>query len=199
MKTVRIIAGSLGSRKLKILNSPKLRVTRQVVREAIFSSINFELLHASFLDVFGGSGINGIEAYSRGASRVVINELDSRLCQSIKKNLASLKVRDVKVVCFDARMLLTSLTQKFDYIFLDPPYQELHLLNDCVMIIYNNRLLTSKGKLLVETNNSQLQTYGFILKKLFKFGLTYVHVLCYSPESLEQELFQEVSKEDEDK
>lgn len=70
MKTVRVIAGSLGSRKLKILNSPNLKVTRQVVREAIFSSINFELLGASFLDVFGGSGINGIEAYSRGASRL---------------------------------------------------------------------------------------------------------------------------------
>lgn len=129
----------------------------------------------------------------------MINELDHRLCQGIKQNLASLRVREVKVVCFDARMLLTSLTQKFDYIFLDPPYQELQLLNECVMIIYNNRLLTSKGKLLIETNHSQLQTYGFTPQKLFKFGLTYVHVLSYSPESLKQEFFQEVSTKNEDK
>lgn len=187
MKTVRVIAGRLGSRKLRISNTPKLRVTRQVVREAIFSSINFDLLEASFLDLFGGSGINGIEAYSRGASRVLINEVDYRLCQDIKQNLSTLKVSDVEVVCFDARMLLISLTKKFDYIFMDPPYEEVQLLDECIMSIFNNKLLTPKGKLLIETNLLQLSPNRFTTQKTFCFGLTYVHVLSYLPENLDTE------------
>ena len=68
---MRVITGSARGRKLKTLDGLDVRPTTEVVKEAVFSIIHFRLPYANVLDLFAGSGQMGIEALSRGASKVV--------------------------------------------------------------------------------------------------------------------------------
>ena len=69
---MRVIAGSAKGRKLKTLEGMEVRPTTDKVKEAVFSSIQFDLPGAEVLDLFSGSGQMGIEALSRGANHAVL-------------------------------------------------------------------------------------------------------------------------------
>jgi len=89
------------------------------MREAIFSMIGQDLQGMSFLDAFGGSGIMGIEAYSRGAYPVVISEKNRKSFRSIQTSIQDLNI-DITVRCQPAKRAI--LSSDWDIIFLDPPY-----------------------------------------------------------------------------
>jgi 16S rRNA (guanine966-N2)-methyltransferase len=123
---MRVIAGSLGGRRLK---APVGRVTRPTsdrVREALFAMLG-ELHGASVLDLFAGSGALGIEALSRGAQRAVFVERDARAVKVLRANLEALGIEpdSAEVHRADALVALQSArTRKetYDLIFIDPPY-----------------------------------------------------------------------------
>jgi 16S rRNA (guanine(966)-N(2))-methyltransferase RsmD len=95
MKThIRIVAGSLRGRKLTCDVHPAMRPTPQMVREALFSILGDAVPDRPFFDVFAGTGVIGMEALSRGASRVTFVERDFRLTDAIDKHVRDFQVAD---------------------------------------------------------------------------------------------------------
>jgi 16S rRNA (guanine966-N2)-methyltransferase len=89
---LRIVAGSLRGRKINCQVNPELRPTPQMVREALFSILGNAVPRRPFFDVFAGTGANGLEALSRGASFTSFVERDFRLAQDIDNHLKAFGV-----------------------------------------------------------------------------------------------------------
>ena len=92
---LRIVAGSLRGRKILCQVHPGLRPTPQMVREALFSILGNAVPNRPFVDVFAGTGANGMEALSRGASYAYFIERDFRLAQDIDDHLKRFGVADI--------------------------------------------------------------------------------------------------------
>ncbi len=100
---VRVVAGILRGRKIEFEVNPNMRPTPQRVRESLFSILGIGLKGMPFFDVFGGTGVNGLEAISRGASKVTFVERDFQLAQTIENYLKKFNVYEIgHVVCTDA-------------------------------------------------------------------------------------------------
>jgi 16S rRNA (guanine(966)-N(2))-methyltransferase RsmD len=91
---IRIVAGSLRGRKVACDVNPDLRPTPDKVREALFSILGNAVPGRHFFDVFAGTGVIGLEAISRGASRVTFLERDFRLADSLEKHLVAFDVKN---------------------------------------------------------------------------------------------------------
>ena len=115
---MRITGGKFRNRSVQISRKSGVRPTSSKMREAIFSMLGQDLDGWSFLDAFGGSGVMGMEAYSRGATSIV-SELDPQVFRNIKSSTNDLGMI-IKVLRCDAENSIAS--RNWDIIFLDPPY-----------------------------------------------------------------------------
>jgi 16S rRNA (guanine966-N2)-methyltransferase len=124
---MRIIAGTLGGRRIDAPPGTDTRPTADRVREALFSALA-DVAGLRALDLFAGSGALAIEALSRGAAAAVLVEKDWRAAKVITANLraldlhsprAILRRRDALAVLRDAR----EAGESYDLVFLDPPYR----------------------------------------------------------------------------
>jgi 16S rRNA (guanine(966)-N(2))-methyltransferase RsmD len=131
---LRIVSGQLRGRKLICNVGPDLRPTPQMVREALFSILGNAVPQRPFYDVFAGTGANGLEALSRGASFAYFVERDFRLAQVIDNHLQTFGVaRQAQVVRTDAyRWAGQWLPPKEPVnIFISPPFADFkHRLED---------------------------------------------------------------------
>jgi 16S rRNA (guanine(966)-N(2))-methyltransferase RsmD len=119
---MRVIAGEYRSRKLKSVPGLNVRPTPDRLREALFNVLAPRLAGKVFLDAYAGSGAVGIEALSRGASRVILIEKKHAAIEVIRANLASLGIgREISVVRGQASVLLANYPA--DIAFIDPPYE----------------------------------------------------------------------------
>jgi 16S rRNA (guanine(966)-N(2))-methyltransferase RsmD len=91
---IRIVAGSLRGRPLAVDVHPGLRPTPQRVREALFSILGHSVPDRAFVDVFAGTGVHGLEALSRGASKAIFVERDGRLAGAIDASLSKFGLVD---------------------------------------------------------------------------------------------------------
>jgi len=148
---MRVIAGKFKGRILKMPRGIKMRPTSQKVKEALFCILGKELCGASFLELFAGSGNIGIEAESRGAQKVFFVE-NNRMCvKTIESNLTRLRIpynyglrpqkvkkeASVTLIPLDAERAVKMLyrrREKFDFVFLDPPYYQTQLRNSLIKI-----------------------------------------------------------------
>ena len=120
---MRIVGGYLKSRILAAFKGDFIRPTADNVRESLFNIIGGRIRGAAFLDLFCGTGAVGIEALSRGAERVVLNDRSKESLAVLKKNLSILNIEDkVSVSCKDAAIFVVTSCEKFDIIYIDPPY-----------------------------------------------------------------------------
>ncbi len=120
---MRVITGTARGRVLKTLSGDATRPTTGKVKEAIFSSIQFELEGRRVLDLFAGSGGMGIEALSRGASHSVFIDSNPAAVTVIKENLQTTGfVHNSVVLCRKGEEFLLTCKEEFDVVFLDPPY-----------------------------------------------------------------------------
>jgi 16S rRNA (guanine(966)-N(2))-methyltransferase RsmD len=123
---MRIVAGSAKGRRLETPKGVAVRPTTDRVREALFSAISPRLVGASVLDLFAGTGALGIEALSRGAVTAVFVEQSPSTAKLLSRNIETCGVSNkARIIRRDALIALRQLTaqqQKFDLIFLDPPY-----------------------------------------------------------------------------
>lgn len=120
---MRVITGSARGRKLKSLEGLETRPTADRVKEGIFNIIQFDLEGRRVLDLFAGTGQMGIEALSRGAASAVFIEQRRDAAALVRDNLKTTDLSDRgRVVCGDAMAYLGSAREKFDIIFIDPPY-----------------------------------------------------------------------------
>lgn len=125
---MRVITGKARGVQLKTPDGMDTRPTADRVKEAMFSSIQFEIPGAKVLDLFGGTGQLGIEALSRGASQAVFVDTGDAAYRLIKENLKRTRLENqAKVVRSDYLEFLDRCKDKFDIIFLDPPYAEVFL------------------------------------------------------------------------
>jgi 16S rRNA (guanine966-N2)-methyltransferase len=124
---MRIIAGSLRSRRLMAPPGLATRPTSDRLRETLFNVLAPRIQGASFLDLYSGSGAVGIEALSRGAVRAVFVERASEALAALRENLARLGLRQgVRVHAGSVSAFLRrgrpESSPRFDLVFLDPPY-----------------------------------------------------------------------------
>ena len=120
---MRVITGTARGRRLKEPVGLETRPTADRVKEGIFSSIQFELEGRRVLDLFGGTGQMGIEALSRGAAHATFVDLRKEAVGIIRENLSLTGFSDrATVVQGDYLAFLTGCREKFDLVFLDPPY-----------------------------------------------------------------------------
>lgn len=122
---MRVITGIARGRKLLTLEGDDVRPTTDMVKEAMFSIIQFELEGARVLDLFCGSGQLGIEALSRGAAYATFVDT-SRESQNItRQNLMSTGLhKNCKVAAMEAEAFLRSTKNIYDIALLDPPYNK---------------------------------------------------------------------------
>ncbi len=125
---LRIVAGRLRGRKLTCNVNPNLRPTPQMVREALFSILGNAVPGRPFVDIFGGSGVVGLEALSRGASQVTFIERDVRLASEIQRHLDNFDFSD------DAQILKTDAYRWAAHwqppeqpvnVFISPPFVDI--------------------------------------------------------------------------
>ncbi len=122
---MRVITGSARGARLKTLPGLATRPTAERVKEALFSSIQFELEGRRVLDLFAGSGQLGIEALSRGAALAVFVDHSADAVQIIRENLAHTHLAErSRVLEGEADAFLARSKDCFDVILLDPPYRQ---------------------------------------------------------------------------
>jgi 16S rRNA (guanine(966)-N(2))-methyltransferase RsmD len=163
---VRVIAGKFKNRRLKTLVGTITRPTSDRLKESLFNVLQDRIQGALFLDAFAGSGSVGIEALSRGAKFAAFIEMSPQAGKLILENLINMKTlseKDFLLVNLTADRALKRLIQmpnKFDIVFIDPPYaasneypsffeqlQECHLLSErAIIIAEHSRRLTLKER-----------------------------------------------------
>lgn len=121
---MRIIGGQWKKSVLRFPAAEDLRPTPDRVRETLFNWLGQELNGLACLDLFAGSGALGFEAGSRGAHRVVLVERDRAAAQAIRANAERLKATSLEVVASDAKAYLGGTRERFDVVFLDPPFRQ---------------------------------------------------------------------------
>jgi 16S rRNA (guanine966-N2)-methyltransferase len=119
---VRIIAGKWRSRLVKFPPAAHLRPTPDRVRETLFNWLGQRLDGLACLDLFAGSGALGFEALSRGAARVVMVESDREVVAALRESARALEAEGVEIVASDALGYLRRGAEKFDIVFVDPPF-----------------------------------------------------------------------------
>ncbi len=121
---MRVITGIAKGKRLKPLDSMDIRPTTDRVKEAVFSAIQFDIEGRVFLDLFAGSGQMGIEALSRGARFAYFVDSSPEAIKICSENVVSAGFKDSSlIVRRDANSFLSSLSEKVDIAFLDPPYK----------------------------------------------------------------------------
>ena len=128
---VRIIAGQWRGRRLKVPAMSGLRPTPDRVRETVFNWLAPSMVGARCLDAFAGSGAFGFEALSRGASYVEMTDQSAEVVALLQEELAIFGANNATIYRATVPAQLRAITQPFDIVFLDPPYQDKMLLPCC--------------------------------------------------------------------
>ena len=176
---MRVITGKARGVQLKTPDGMATRPTSDRVKEALFSIIQFEIPGATVLDLFGGTGQLGIEALSRGAKRAVFVDAGEPACRLIKENLKRTRLEaDASVIRSDYMAYLNRCKEKFQIIFLDPPYAEVFLEN-ALKCITEIDILQSGGIIVAERplgKDLPWEFDGFTRSRDYKYGNTLLTV-----------------------
>lgn len=152
---MRIITGTARGRKLKELQGMDTRPTTDKVKESMFNIVQFDIEGRRVLDLFAGTGQLGIECLSRGAAHAVFVDLRREAAALVRENLALCQVADrASVVQGDALAYLGRCGEKFDLIFLDPPYAS-GLLEKALASIAAIDILSEHGIMVCESAAEQ--------------------------------------------
>ena len=158
-----ITAGIYKGRKIAAPDESITRPTLSKVRMGVFNSLYSligEFEGKSFLDVFGGSGVMGLEALSRGFNDVKVFEKNLKAAEIIKKNYKLLGVKpDLQIG--DSEKLIQKLDKKYDVVYTDPPY-----MSD----LYERILSKIEGNIIVVESDKPIDIKGFGLLKSKNYG-----------------------------
>ena len=180
---MRIITGKAKGIKLLTLEGNDTRPTSERSKEAIFSMLQFDIEGRVVLDLFSGSGQMGREALSRGASRAYLIDRGRGACDIIKKNVEKSRLKDGCVVlCEDSISFLKKQSgiEKFDIVFLDPPYAT-NLIDEAVTLLFERELLKETSYVVCESDKfdilSEKNASRFEVIKTMKHGIAHISVL----------------------
>lgn len=168
-----ITAGIYKGRKIAAPDESITRPTLSKVRMGVFNSLYSmigEFEGKSFLDVFGGSGVMGLEALSRGFNDVKVFEKNLKAAEIIKKNYKLLGVKpDLQIG--DSEKLIQKLDKKYDVVYIDPPY-----MSD----LYERILSKIEGNIIVVESDKPIDIKGFELLKSKNYGGKIINYLIKS-------------------
>lgn len=177
---MNITAGIYKGRKVNAPDEKIVRPTLSKAREGIFSvlfsMIDFE--EKSFLDMFAGSGIMGLEALSRGFSSVVALEKNPKVARMLKENYENIGLK-ADLIIGDSLKTLTKINKTFDIIYIDPPYFS-GIYEKSLEAIKNNSLLNENSIIILEhVTEVDWETLGFKLIKQKNYSKKFVTFLSY--------------------
>ena len=175
---MRVITGTArGKRLVTVAGNDIVRPTGEKVKEALFSSIQFDIEGRRVLDLFAGSGQLGIEALSRGAQCATFVDINDASLKAVKQNLDNTGLVDkASVFKSDYNTFALRCTQKFDIAFLDPPYMA-GILEDAVSKTIP--LMSDYGKIFCEHPSDMKlpeKIDSFAVIKVYRYGKTLVTV-----------------------
>lgn len=156
---MRIIAGQAKGTRLGGLKGQTVRPTLDRVRESVFSRIMPDLPGARFLDLFAGTGANGLEALSRGAEFTVFVESNDKVQKLIRENIDACRFSGERwrLLELDAVHALKQLDEeglKFDFVYVDPPFDS-GLYEPALVQLAQSSLLTKESVVIVEHASKQ--------------------------------------------
>ena len=147
---MRIITGRARGVKLLTLEGSNTRPTADRTKEAIFSMLQFEIEGRNVLDLFAGAGQLGIEALSRGAKKAVFVDLSRESIRVVNDNLEHCRLKDnATVFNGDGLSYLKTTREKFDIVFIDPPYKKQLALKALSLVL---NVLNDGGIIVCETD-----------------------------------------------
>jgi len=162
---LRVIAGSVKGRKLKAPVGLHTRPITDMIKEALFNVWGPDIYDATVLDLFAGSGSVGIEALSRGACKVVFVDNDIDAIKIIKENLGICGFKNgwevFKNDVFRVIELLTRHGQKFDYIYVDPPFSNAGIFNEIMLVLGRADILEDDGILVIRARKQKEMAESF--------------------------------------
>lgn len=169
---MRVITGEARGKKLLALEGDEItRPTTDMVKESIFSIIQFDVPGANVLDLYAGSGQLGIEAISRGASHCVFVENNREALSVVRENVLSCKFTDrARIINMDSIEYLKMAKKDIDIAFVDPPYR-----NGIIekTMPYLEKIMSDRGIVVCEHEKELClaESYGRLLKKkTYRYG-----------------------------
>jgi 16S rRNA (guanine966-N2)-methyltransferase len=173
---MRIISGSFKGKKLLLPKNKLTRPLKDLTKESIFNIIkhskllNVEIENSNILDLFSGVGSFGLECLSRGASSVTFLESYKDVLSILKKNINNLKQQNnSKIIEKDIFLesTLKLLNNKFDIIFMDPPYKEKKL-SILINVIIKLKLLKDNGVIIIHRHKKEEEQFSEEFKLILK-------------------------------
>lgn len=182
---MRIISGKARGTKLYTLDGTATRPTLNRVKESLFNIIQNDIEDSTVLDLFSGSGAIGLEFLSRGAKRAVLCDSSKDAIKIIKQNVQKTHFEEkVEVYNMEFTKLVERLqNQKFDIIYIDPPYA-----TDFIKIslekIIEYELVNENTKIIVETDDetrilNQIEKMDVEITDKRKYGRATIIFLKY--------------------
>ena len=151
---MRVITGSARGRRLKELEGMETRPTTDRVKEGLFNVLQFDIEGRKVLDLFAGTGQLGIECLSRGAASAVFVDRRPDAAALTRENLKLCDLTDrSRVVAGDSMEFLKAAREKYDLIFLDPPYAS-DLLKKAMETIPAIDIVTENGIIVCENGST---------------------------------------------
>ncbi|MDO9392620.1 16S rRNA (guanine(966)-N(2))-methyltransferase RsmD [Methylotenera sp.] len=178
LNTVRINAGEWRSRLIKFPDATGLRPTPERVRQTVFNWLGQDLTGQACLDLFAGTGVMGFEALSRGAITATLVEKSMPAYKAMLENKQLLKAENANVLHQDALQFLNTNKQKFNLIFLDPPYNEAWLPKVLPLLaehLQNEGLVYVEAEYALESTQGNAQ--GWQVIKQSRAGNVFYHLL----------------------
>ena len=186
---MRIISGSFRGKKILEPKDNKTRPLKDLTKESIFNIIihsnkfKISFTNSYVLDLFCGVGSFGIECLSRGVKKVIFVENYTGVIHLLKKNLLALKtIKNYEIIEKDiyCENIFLKLNNKFDIIFLDPPYKDKSLeklLNE----IKDQKIINKNGIVILHRhkNETDLLPSGFQIIEQKVYGISKIIFLSY--------------------
>ncbi len=169
---MRVISGKYKGKKLQGFDIDGTRPTMDRVKESLFGMIQNNIPDSVCLDLFAGSGALGIEALSMGAKECYFIDHNDIAIKVLKENTKD--IDGAFVVKIDYKKYLKETKNKFDIIFLDPPYKN-NLLNKSLKYIEENELLNDGGIVVCEYEVEKPITNLTLIKEK-KYGTKYIQI-----------------------
>ena len=169
---MRIISGSFKGKKILEPKDIKTRPLKDLTKESIFNIIihskkfKMNLENSIILDLFSGVGSFGIECLSRNVKKVIFVENYNGVLPLLKRNLENLNLNEkFSVLEHDIYEgnIFSKLKNKFDIIFLDPPYKDKNL-DKLLIEINNHKILNKNGIIIIHRHKNEQD----IIPKVFK-------------------------------
>jgi 16S rRNA (guanine966-N2)-methyltransferase len=192
---VRIIGGQWKRTPLPVISGEGLRPTPDRVRETVFNWLNHLFDGAwpglACLDLFAGTGALGFEAASRGAARILMVDANTPAVRQLEAVKDKLGAAQVTILRADAQsavqgLVRTAAGERFDVIFLDPPYEQGWLpkmLPACVGLLAPHGVVYAEAEYALTSDTAPDWLAGWDVVRADKAGLVFYHLLQRKGES----------------